>query len=109
MPTNNTHPRYPEPLTTENRGQSDIFRPYDIPNPWSSTSFNNPQNISTVADGLQNLTLHRHPQRNEWVKGCLVCRKSYDQVIGETVADYLNQTVQPGETVRDCQIKNSFP
>ena len=62
-----------------------------------------------MAIGLQNLTLHSHPQRNEWVTGCLVCRKSYDQVIEETVADYLNHTAQPGETVRERQIKrNAF-
>ena len=55
------------------------------------------------------MTLHPHPQRNEWVTGCLVCGKSYDQVIEETVADYLNQTAQPGETVRERQIKrNAF-
>ena len=67
------------------------------------------KHITTVADGLQNLTLHPHPQRNEWVTGCLVCGKSYDQVIEETVADYLNQTAQPGETVRERQIeRNAF-
>ena len=63
----------------------------------------------TVADELQNLTLHPHPQRNEWETGCLISGKSYDQVIEETVADYLNQTAQPGETVRERQIKrNAF-
>ena len=58
-----------------------------------------------MANGLQNLTLHPHTQRNGWVTGCLVCGKSYDQFIEETVADYLNQTAQPGETVRERQIK----
>ena len=68
-----------------------------------------PPIITTVTDGLQNLTLHSHPQGNEWVTGCLVCGKSYDQVKEETVADYLNQTAQPGETVRERQIKrNAF-
>ena len=63
----------------------------------------------SVADGLRNLTLHPHPQRNEWVTSCLVCGKSYDQVIEKTVADYLDQTAQPGETVRERQIKrNAF-
>ena len=38
--------------------------------------------------------MHPHPQRNQWVTGCLVCGKSYDQVIEETVADYLDQTAQ---------------
>ena len=43
------------------------------------------------------------------VTSCLVCGKSYDQVIEETVANYLNQTAQPGETVREPQIKrNAF-
>ena len=41
--------------------------------------------------------------------GCLVCGKSYDQVIEDTVADYLNQSAQPGETVRERQVKrNAF-
>ena len=46
---------------------------------------------------------------NEWVTGCLVCGNSYNQVIEETVVDYLNQTAQPGETKRERQIKrNAF-
>ena len=89
-------PFLPESPTPENCGQSDIFRPYEIPNESPSTILNNPPNITKVADGLRNLTLHPHPQRNEWVTGCLVCGKSYDQVIGETVADCLNQTAPPG-------------
>ena len=102
-------PDTPESPTPENRGQPDTFRPYDIPNEPSSTISNNPPYITTVADGLRNLTLHPHPPRNEWVTGCLVCGKSYKQVIEETVADYLNQTAQPGETVRERQIKrNAF-
>ena len=99
-------PHTPDSLTPENRGQSDIFRPNDIPNQPSSTLFNNPpSNITTVPDGLQNLTLHPHPQRNEWVTRCLVCGKSYDQVIEETVTDYFNQTAHPSETKRERQIK----
>ena len=95
-------PDTPESPTPENRGQSDDFYPNNIP-------LNNPPNIIAVADELRNLTLHPHPQRNEWVTGCLVCGKSYDQVIEETVADYLDQTAQPGETVRERQIKrNAF-
>ena len=40
---------------------------------------------------------------------CQVCAKSYDQVIEGTVADHLSQTAQPGETVRERQIKrNAF-
>ena len=95
-------PDTPESPTPENRGRSDDFYPDNIP-------LNNPPYIIAVADELRNLTLHPHPQRNEWVTGCLVCGKSYDQVIEETVADYLDQTAQPGETVRERQIKrNAF-
>ena len=99
-------PESPPPV---NRGQSDIFCPYDIPNPSSSHLSNNPLNISTVTNTLQSLRLHLHPQRNEWVKGCLVGGKPYNQVIEETVADYLNQTAQPVETGGERQIKrNAF-
>ena len=95
-------PDTPESPTPENRGRSDDFYPDNIP-------LNNPPNIIAVADELRNLTLHSHPQRNERVTGCLACGKPYDQVIEETVADYLDQTAQPGETVRERQIKrNAF-
>ena len=102
-------PDTPESPTPENHGQSDNFRPDEIPNEPSTTIPNNPPIITTVIDGLQNLTLHPHPQHNEWVTGCLICGKNYDQVIEETTADYLNQTAQSGETVRERQIKpNAF-
>ena len=102
-------PGTPESPTPENRGQSDLFHPYDIPNQPSSNLSHNPPIITTATDGLQNLTLQPHPQRKEWVTGCLICGNSYDQVIEQTVADYLNQTAQPGETIRERQIKrNAF-
>ena len=102
-------PDTPESPTPENRGQSYNFRPNDIPNQPSSIPLNNPPNITTVADELRNLILHPHPQGNEWAAGCLVCGKAYDQVIEETVDDYLNQTAQPAETVREREIKrNAF-
>ena len=100
-------PDTPASPTPKNCGQSDLFRPYDIPNQPSSSLSHNPPIIRTVTDRLQNLTLHPHPQRNEWVTGCLICGKSYDQVIEETAANYLNQTAQPGETVRERQIKRN--
>ena len=41
--------------------------------------------------------------------GCLVRGKTIAQVTEETVADYLNQTAQPGDTIRERQIKrNAF-
>ena len=104
-----TIPDTSESPTPENRGQSDISRPYDNAQQPSTIPLKNPPNITAVSDELRNMTLHPHPQRNEWVTGCFVCGKSYDQVIEETVADYLNQTAQPGETIRERQIKrNAF-
>ena len=99
----------PKSSSPENRGQTDVVWPYDIPNQPSLTLFYKPPNITTVADGLRNLTMHPHLQRNEWVTGCLVSGKSYGQFIEETVAEYLNQTAQPRETIRKRQIKrNAF-
>ena len=102
----------PECPTPEKIEQSDIFRPHDLPdNPSTSASYDNPPppNISRVANGLQNMTLHPHPARSEWVTGCFVCGETYDPVIEETVADYLNPTTQPVETVRERQHKrNAF-
>ena len=57
-------PDRPESLTPENCGHSDHVRPDDIPNQPSSIPLNPPPNIRTVADGLRNMTLHPHPQRN---------------------------------------------
>ena len=95
-------PDTPQSPTQENRGQSDEFYPDDIP-------LHNPPNIVAVADELRNLTLHPHPHSNETVTSSLVCGKSYEQVIAETVADYHNQTAQQGETVTERQIKrNAF-
>ena len=99
-------PDTPQSPAPENRGQSDDSYPDNIPlhNPPPP-----PPNIIAVTDELNNPTLHPHPQRNEWGTGCLVRGKSYDQVIEETVADYLDQTSQPGETVSERQIKrNAF-
>ena len=103
----NMCPDTPESPTPENRGHSDNTCPDAIPNPPPSILLNNPPNIMSVADGLRNLTLHPHPQRNEWVTSCLVYGKSYDQVLEETVADYLDQTAQQVKTVRERQIKRN--
>ena len=95
-------PDTPQSPTPENCGQSDDFYPTNIP-------LHNPPNIVAVSDELRSLTIHPNLRRNETVTSCLVCGKSYDQVIEETTADYLNQTAQPGETVRERQIKrNAF-
>ena len=100
MPTNNAHPRYPRIANSRK-----WWATRHLPSlQYSQRTVINYIKQPPQADGLRNLTLHPHPQRNEWVMGSLVCGKYYDQVIEETVADYLNQTAQPGETVRERQI-----
>ena len=62
-----------------------------------------------MANGMLNLTLHPHSARNEWVTDILLCGKSYDQVVEQTVGEFLNQTAQTGETLRERQNKrNAF-
>ena len=92
----------PQSPTPENCGQSADFHPTNI-------SLHNPPNILAVSDELRNLKLHPHPHRNETITNCLVCGKSYGQVIEENAADYLNKTAQLGETVRERQFeRNAF-
>ena len=90
------------------QGQRNIFRPHNLPNLSTTTSHNSLPNVSAVADGLQNLTIHTHLEHNEWVTGCLVCGKLYEQVIGKTVADCLLQTAQTGVSPRPTTEKKCF-
>ena len=89
-------PEYPAP---EDQGQRNIFRPYDLSSSSATTSDNSFPNVSAVADGLQNLRQHTHPEHKNWAAGCLVCRKLFEQIIEAAVAVYLHQTVQPSESV----------
>ena len=85
--------------------QSDIFRPYDLPeNPTTTTTYPLPT-VFTVIEGLQDMSLHAQIETNADVTGCLVCGNPYEQVIGEAVADYLHQSAEPRETVRDMALK----
>ena len=81
-------------------GQSDIFRPYEPPeNPTTSAYFF--PTVSTVTEGPEDMALHGHIESHTYVTGCLFCGKPFKQVIEEAVADYLHQTAEPRETVRD--------
>ena len=51
------------------------------------------------------MTLHAHIENNAHVPDCLVCRKEYKQVIEEAVKDYLHQTAESREAVKDRTLK----
>ena len=51
------------------------------------------------------MTLHAHMENNAYVMGCLVCGKPYEKLKEETVANYVHQTAEPGETVRERELK----
>ena len=61
--------------------------------------------IATVVQHLQGLALHVHSEKNNQVTGCMVCGKSYNQVIVENGADSLHHTTVPGEAFSDHHIK----
>ena len=94
-------PEYPAP---ENREQLDLFRPYNLPENPSTSAYPLPS-VSTVIEELQDMTLFAHIKTNAHFTGCLVCSKPKELVIEEAVADYLHQTAEPGETVRDRVLK----
>ena len=50
---------------------------------------------------------HAHMESIAYVTGCLLCGKSYDQVIEKTVAYYLHQTAEQGEAVMDRVSKHN--
>ena len=62
--------------------------------------------ISTIPQELRNLTLRAHMQDDANITGCLVCGKPYEQVIDDTAADYLYQTAQTHETIRERLLKH---
>ena len=98
----------PESPTPENRGQCDVFRAYGLTSTVATSNY--PLlSISTVIQCTQNLTLHAHMKSITCVTRCLICSKPYDQVIEETVADYLHRTAEPWESVKDRVLKrNAF-
>ena len=70
-------PEPPEALTWENRGHSDIFCPYDLPNTTAKMSYHPFPIVATVVDGFENMTLHVDFEHNTYVTGCLLCDEIY--------------------------------
>ena len=88
-------PDPPESPTPKNREPSDLFRPYNLLENPKRSAYPLPI-VSTVIEGLHDLSLDAHIETNAYVTGCLNCGKPYEQVIEEAVADYIHQTAEPG-------------
>ena len=55
---------------------------------------------------LKEPTVHLHSDVNNRTSGCIVVAdKSHDQILAETVFDYLFCTTKPGETLRDRHLE----
>ena len=66
-------PDTPESPPPESQGQGNSFGPYDLPKPEPTTPYNSLPDVSAVAAGLQNVTIHTHPEHIQRVTGCLLC------------------------------------
>ena len=62
-------PDTPESPTPENRGPSEKFRPYNLPENPTTSAYPFPT-VSTVTEGLQDMSLHAHIKINAFVTGC---------------------------------------
>ena len=54
---------------------------------------------------LQELALRGHSAVEKRTSGSIVCGKLYEQVIEETTSDFLQQTADPGEIIREQHLK----
>ena len=64
-------PDTPESPIPENREKSDIFRPYELPKHPTESAYPI-STVSTVTEGLQEMSLHAHIGTNAHVTDCLV-------------------------------------
>ena len=104
------HPMEPKQLTTKdppdsplpsNKGPTQIFQPCDLPD--TPALYNDPEQrqINAVAQELKQMALHAHSKVQKQNSGCIECGKPYEQVLEETVTEYLQHTKEICETVRE--------
>ena len=87
------------------RRSPNIFRPYDLSDTPPATNSNTVSNIESIIQKMQELVLQAHSKVGKQTSGCVVCGKSYEQVIESTTADYLQQMAKARETIRKRQLK----
>ena len=95
----------PESPTPSDSASNKIFWPYGFPDTPPATNNLTISSINTVVQKLQKLALHANSEVAKQTSGCIVCGKSYEQVIEGTTADHLQQTTEAGETIRERHLK----
>ena len=61
--------------------------------------------INAVAQELKCLALHAHSEPQKQIWACIMCGNSHEQELEETTADFLLQTAEPGQTLRERHLK----
>ena len=97
--------KLPETPMQSSGGPKVILRPNDLPDIPSATNNHTLRNINSVVQELQGFALHVHLEVHKHITGCILCCKSYHQVLKENVTKYLYHSIEPVETVRDRHSK----
>ena len=75
---------------TPNR-KPEIFRPYDLPGPSNREDMQRDQTVDLVSGHLENIRIAA-PSAKPMYSDCIVCGKSYGDIVDETVRNYLQSS-----------------
>ena len=84
---------------TPNR-KPEIFRPYDLPGPSNREEMQRDQTVDLVSGHLENIRIAASSAKPMY-SDCIVCGKSYGDIVVETVRNYLQRTAVQGESDSD--------
>ena len=79
----------PDSPTPSKRGPTQLFKAYDLPNTTALYNHPEPRQTNAVAQKLQQLALQAHSKVQKQTRGCIMCGKTYAQVLEEATAEYL--------------------
>ena len=89
---------------TPNR-RPEIYKPYDLPGPKRKGDMQRDQSVDLVSGHLKNvqITNSSRPMYSD----CIVCGKSYEGIVKETVENYLQKTAVQGESLMDVEARRT--
>ena len=82
-----------------------VFRPYDLPDSPVATNHLEISHIRLVPQKLREDVIQSYSGLDNHIPGRNVSGKLNDQVLEETVANYLLRTAELGETIRERHTK----